>query len=137
MAGEILINSATKAMSELSETLFLPAMIIGLVVECPDFLIGKEGFRLLEVYLLYAITGFVASFSLLTLLGLINHKSHIQFFIAGSFIFPIGVASIFPNYFSSIQIPLQEPTGVCICIWGFYLIKLFFDDANKKVKEVR
>ena len=122
----MLISSATKAVSELSESLFVPAMIIGLVVEYPNFLINKYGLDLIGMYLGYAAVGFLAR---------LGYESQIQYFIAGTFILPIGIAALFPEYFSSIKIPLQEPTGVCVCVWGFYLIKIFFDHANKR--EVR
>jgi len=135
MAGEMLISSATKAVSELSESLFVPAMIIGLVVEYPNFLINKYGLDLIGMYLGYAAVGFLLSFSILVFLARLGYESQIQYFIAGTFILPIGIAALFPEYFSSIKIPLQEPTGVCVCVWGFYLIKIFFDHANKR--EVR
>lgn len=135
MAGEMLISSATKAMSELSESLFVPALIIGLVVEFPFYLVDKQGIDLVGAYLVYAGIGFVFSFALIIAFGWLGHESQIQYFIAGSFILPIGIAAIFPEYFGNIKIPIKQATGVCICVWGFFLMKHFFDHVKGQKQE--
>ncbi|MGO2235603.1 MAG: hypothetical protein ACTH5B_16155 [Marinomonas sp.] len=137
MAGEMLISSATKAMSELSESLFATATIIILVVEFPYFLEGQQGIDLLGRYVGYAGVGFALSFALIISLARLGHESKIQYFIAGTFVLPVGIAALFPEYFEGINIPLKKASGVCVCVWGFYLIKTFFDHANKQQKEVK
>ncbi|WP_347332631.1 hypothetical protein [Marinimicrobium locisalis] len=131
MTGEAFINSSAKAMSEPSESLFVPAMTIGLVVEFPFYLVGKEGFDLLGAYLVYAVVGLILSFVSIFFVGSLGGENQTQYFIAGSGLLPVGVAAIFPEFFSDINIPIEQATGACICVWGFFLMKHFFDHSEK------
>ncbi|HCS64508.1 MAG TPA: hypothetical protein DIW64_10765 [Cellvibrio sp.] len=132
MAGEAFINSSTRAMSELSESLFVPAMTIGLAVEFPFYLVGKEGFDLLGAYLAYAFAGFILSFVVIIVVGNLGGENQTQYFVVGSGVLPIGIAALFPEFFGEIKVPLKQATGACICIWGFFLMKHFFDHSRKQ-----
>lgn len=129
MSEGFLTGTVIKVVDELSKKLYVPATIIAV---CVDYLpILKENLKLDNFWILYIICfiiGVSISFGAFIFLVLADSYTPLWledidiYKIIGIFLIPLGVISLFPDFFPLLDTKMSQATGGASIIWGFMLL---------------
>lgn len=115
-----------KAIDELAGKIFVPALICSLFVELGPVILERTSLGFWTTYLGIALSCLVLAPTILYLLIEIS----IRFFggnhvgdILGIVMMPLGFAGLFPDYFTGLEVPYTQVTGMALLAWSFMLVQ--------------
>tara|TARA_R110001583_G_scaffold15059_2_gene62431 strand:+ start:1497 stop:1907 length:411 start_codon:yes stop_codon:yes gene_type:complete len=123
--SESFATTYAKAIDDISGKIFIPGLIASLIVEFGPLYQTWQSAGLIETYIFFVFIGFIASgllFGLLAMISLFLFKGEDAAPFVAIVIMPLGFACLFPDYFTTFQVPLSQVTGVAILAWAFMLL---------------